>query len=163
MIRCKTCKKQIDCSEEMIYYNGKDSYFCSSTCFTSFLSAEVEKEKRNKLYKQICLIFNIPAMTPKLFTEVKRVCEKEGLTYHNLSLVLHYMYDIKKIPIYGPTLYYVNQYVEEAKRYYANLKEKQNRAKEMIEKNNSTQSKIIKPNYKNNRRNTGLKINLEDL
>ena len=163
MIRCKICRQECN-PDNLIYYNGKDVYFCSEQCFTSFLITEKEQEQRKELYGQICRIFNIREITPKLYSEVKRVKERLNLTYHNLSLVLHYMYDIKQIPIYSPTLFYVEQYVEEAKAYYKDIKLRQDRIMATIQKATTiNKSKIIKPNYKSGKKNTGLKINPEEV
>ena len=103
-MRCVTCKKLIE-GENFIVYNGKGVASCSAACFASFLSAEKEKEDRNYLYKTICRIFYIKEMTGKLYAEVKRTKEEHNLTYKNMAAILHYMYDIKGVKIYSPTLF----------------------------------------------------------
>lgn len=162
MIRCKTCKQPIE-NDKIICYNGKDVYFCEQ-CFTSFLITEKEQEERNFLYKTICRIFGINKMTGKLFAEVKRVMEQENLTYKNLTNVLHYMYDIKKIPVYSPTLYYVPHNIKEAKEYYHSIKEREIKAAEAFKKQAQLSPKVVKPNYNRiNKRASGLKINPNDV
>ena len=160
MLRCKTCRKQ--CSENtVITHNGL--YFCCEECFTSFLIKEKEQEDRNYCYATISRIFGVRPLTPKLFAEVKRTCENEKLTYKNLAAVLHYMYEVKQIPIYSPTLFYVPQYVEEAKEYYKTIQTRIDQAEELIKKDKERNSVVVKPNYKNNKRTLGIKINPEDV
>ena len=162
MPRCKVCNKQ--CAEESMYvYNGLDVYCCSEQCFTSFLDGEKKKEDRNYCYATISRIFGVKPLTPKLLAEVKRTCENENLTYRNLAAVLHYMYDIKHVPIYSPTLYYVPQHKDAAKEYFLSLKQKEKEAEALIKKDKERNSSIVKPNYKTNKRKTGLKINPEDV
>ena len=162
MARCKVCSKQ--CTEETVYsYSGLDVYCCSEQCFTSFLVKEKEKEDRNFCYATISRIFGVKPLTAKLLTEVKRVRENEGLSYKNLAAILHYMYDIKHVPIYSPTLYYVPQHIEAAKEYFLTNKKREEQAAELIKKDKERNSSIVKPNYKTNKRKTGLKINPEDV
>ena len=190
-MRCVTCKKLIE-GENFIVYNGKGVASCSAACFASFLSAEKEKEDRNYLYKTICRIFYIKEMTGKLyaevkrtivedcydkdisfsekrcdcdcpFTEVKRTKEEHNLTYKNMAAILHYMYDIKGVKVYSPTLFYLPQYIDEARDYYFTLHRREEQAAEAIKKNSNLPSRIIKPNYNGKTRKTGLKINPEDV
>ena len=133
MARCKVCGKQ--CTEETVYaYTGLDVYCCSEQCFTSFLVKEKEKEDRNFCYATISRIFGVKPLNGKLLAEVKRVRENEGLTYKNLAAILHYMYDIKHVPIYSPTLYYVPQHIEAAKEYFLANKKREEQAAELIKK-----------------------------
>ena len=157
-MRCETCKKLVD-SQRMIVYNGKNVSFCSQTCYTSFLYLEKEKEDRNFLYKEICRIFGIGKMTDKLYSQVKRLKENEKLTYKNIANILHYMYDIKQMPIYSPTLYYVPEHKDSAKEYYHNLKKRELQAAKAIAaaKEQELPTRTVKPNYKN-KRSSGLKI-----
>ena len=162
MPRCKVCKKQ--CTEESMYvYNGLDVCCCSEQCFTSFLNGKKEEEDRNYCYATISRIFGVKPLTPKLFAEVERTCENEKLSYRNLAADLHYMYDIKHVPIYSPTLYYVPQHKDAAKEYFLSLKQKEKEAAALIKKDKERNSSIVKPNYKTNKRKTGLKINPEDV
>lgn len=161
MLRCKVCKKQ--CAENSMFVYGLDVYCCSEQCFTSFLNGEKEKEDRNFCYSAISRIFGVRPLTPKLFAEVKRLHENEKLSYRNIASVLHYMYEIKHLPIYSPTLYYVPQYIESAKEYFLSLKQKEAQSAALIKKNKERNSSIVKPNYKINKRKTGLKINPEDV
>ena len=161
MLRCKVCKKQ--CAENSMFVYGLDVYCCSEQCFTSFLNGEKEKEDRNFCYSAISRIFGVYPLTAKLLAEVKRTCESENLTYKNLAAILHYMYEIKHLPIYSPTLYYVPQYIESAKEYFLSLKQKEAQSAALIKKNKERNSSIVKPNYKTNKRKTGLKINPEDV
>lgn len=161
MLRCKVCKKQ--CAENNMFVYGLDVYCCSEQCFTSFLNGEKEKEDRNFCYSAISRIFGVRPLTPKLFAEVKRLHENEKLSYRNIASVLHYMYEIKHLPIYSPTLYYVPQYIESAKEYFLSLKQKEAQSAALIKKNKERNSSIVKPNYKINKRKTGLKINPEDV
>ena len=162
MARCKVCGKQ--CTEETVYaYTGLDVYCCSEQCFTSFLVKEKEKEDRNFCYATISRIFGVKPLNGKLLAEVKRVRENEGLTYKNLAAILHYMYDIKHVPIYSPTLYYVPQHIEAAKEYFLANKKREEQAADLIMKDKERNSSIVKPNYKTNKRKTGLKINPEDV
>lgn len=160
MIRCKVCRKQ--CEENtLVAYN--EQHFCGAECFTSFLRKEKEQEDRNFCYAAISRIFGVRPLTPKLFAEVKRTCENEKLTYKNLAAVLHYMYEVKQIPIYSPTLFYVPQYVEEAKEYYQKIALREKQAAALIQKDKERNSVVVKPNYKNNKRTLGIKINPDDV
>ena len=163
MARCRVCKKQ--CTEEgMFVFQGKENvYCCSDQCFTSFLNGEKLKEDRNSCYATISRIFGVRPLSGKLLAEVKRLCETENLTYRNLSLVLHYMYDVKHLPIYSPTLYYVPQHISAAKEYFKEIQQRENKAEALIKKDKERNSSIVKPNYKTNKRKTGLKINPEDV
>ena len=161
-MRCVTCKKLIE-GENFIVYNGKGVASCSAACFASFLSAEKEKEDRNYLYKTICRIFYIKEMTGKLYAEVKRTKEEHNLTYKNMAAILHYMYDIKGVKVYSPTLFYLPQYINEARDYYLTLHRREEQAVEAIKKNSNLPTRIIKPNYNGKTRKTGLKINPEDV
>ena len=161
-MRCVTCKKLIE-GENFIVYNGKGVASCSAACFASFLSTEKEKEDRNYLYKTICRIFYIKEMNGKLYAEVKRTKEEHNLTYKNMAAILHYMYDIKGVKVYSPTLFYLPQYIDEAKEYYLTLHRREEQAAEAIKKNSNLPSRIIKPNYNGKTRKTGLKINPEDV
>lgn len=161
MSRCKVCKKQ--CAENSMFVYGPDVYCCSEQCFTSFLNGEKEKEDRNFCYAAISRIFGLRPLTPKLFAEVKRLRENEKLTYRNIASVLHYMYEIKHLPIYSPTLYYVPQHIEAAREYFLSLKQKEKDAAALIKKDRERNSSIVKPNYKLNQRKIGLKINPEDV
>ena len=163
MARCKVCGKA--CVEDtMMFYSGLDIACCSERCFTSFLNKEKEKEDRNFCYATISRIFGLKPLTPKMFAEVKRTCETENLTYKNLAAILHYMYEIKNLPIYSPTLYYVPQHIDAAKAYYRERKEKELTAAALIKKDKERNVSVVKPNYKvNNKRKTGLKINPEDV
>ena len=164
MAKCKVCKKQ--CVEDsMFVYNGLDVYCCSEECFTSFLCKEKEKESRNLCYATISRIFGVRPLTGKLLAEVKRTCENEGLSYKQLASVLHYMYEVKRIPIFSPTLYYVPKYVDEARDYFAAIavKEKDVQRVAAHDKKLKETSSIVKPNYNLKKRKTGLKINPEDV
>ena len=161
MFRCKVCKKQ--CAEETFVYSGFEAHFCSEQCFTSFLNEEKIKEDRNYCYATVSRIFGVRPLTPKLLTEIKRVCESENLTYRNLASTLHYMYEVKHLPIYSPTLYYVPQHKDAAREYYLSLKRKELEAIALIKKDKERNSSIVKPNYKTNKRKTGLKINPNDV
>lgn len=155
-MKCATCKKIVN-EKEMIVYNGKDVYFCSKTCYTSFLSKEKEKEDRNFLYKEICRIFGIGQMTDKLYAQVKRLKENEKLTYKNISAILHYMYDVQHLTVYSPTLYYVPEYIDKAKQYYQSLKEREQKTIKAIAEMKAMPQKVVRPNY-NGKRNSRLKI-----
>ena len=48
--------------------------------------------------------------------------EKEGLTYKQISSILHYIYDVKKVNPYTESLYLVSNYKDEAKKYYLDIK-----------------------------------------
>lgn len=161
MIRCKVCNKE--CTAENMATYGPDVYCCSYECFTSFLRKEKEQEDRKFCYSTISSIFGVRPLTPKLLAEVKRVCENEHLTYRNLAAVLHYMYEVKHLPIYSPTLYYVPQHIEAAKEYFLTNQRREEKAAELIKKDKERNSSIVKPNYKINKRKTGLKINPEDV
>ena len=137
MPRCKVCSKQ--CAEESMYvYNGLDVYCCSEQCFTSFLDGEKKKEDRKYCYATISRIFGVKPLTPKLLAEVKRTCENENLTY-------------------------VPHHKDAAKEYFLSLKQKEKEAAALIKKDKERNSSIVKPNYKTNKRKTGLKINPEDV
>lgn len=164
MIGCGVCGKA--CSDNTLYcYSGLNKYFCSEACFTSFLKKEKEKEVRNECYATVSRIFNDYPLSQKMLAEIKRVCENCHLSYHQLSCVLHYMYDIKKMPIYNPTLYYVPQNVDEARQYYWDLAEKRQKAAELIEKAKKVEPAKVKivPNRNRQTRRTGLDFNIEDI
>lgn len=155
-MRCATCKKLVN-EKQMIVYSGMGICFCSQACYTSFLSKEKEKEDRNFLYKEICRIFGISKLDEKLFAQVKRLKENEKLTYKNIAAVLHYMYDIQRLTIYSPTLYYVPDYIDKAKQYYQSLKERQAQTVKAIAEMKALPTKTVRPNY-NNKRVSRLKI-----
>lgn len=155
-MRCAMCKKLVD-EKQMIVYNGKDICFCNQTCYTSFLSKEKEKEDHDFLYKEICRIFGINKLDEKLFAQIKRLKEKNGLSYKNITAVLHYMYDIQHLTIYTPTLYYVPDYIDKAKQYYQSLRERQAKTVKAIAEMKTMPTKTVRPNY-NNKRVSRLKI-----
>lgn len=163
MERCIYCKKVIQGAEKIVY-NGLNESFCSLHCFLKHLEKEKERNEYNFLYKTICRIFHLNQVTPKLFAEIKRLKENEHLTYKQISAILHYMYDIKELTIYSPTLYYVTQYIEDSKNYYNTIKLRELQAKKSIEENSKLPTRIIKPNYNyKNKRNNGLKINPDNI
>lgn len=166
MIRCEVCGKNCS-SETLYYYSGLNTYCCSEACFTSFLKKQEEKEVRNECYAIVSRVFNSYPLSAKLLAEIKRMCENYDLSYRQLTCVIHYMYDIKKMPIYSPTLYYVPQNISEARQYYQELAQRKREAAALIEeakKKESEPIKVIIPNYnKKVSRKTGLKVNFEDI
>lgn len=158
MYKCENCKKQFE-DNQGFFYNGRNVQFCSSDCFTSFLSEEKEREARDLLYETICRIFGLASVTKKLYAEVKRLKDEDGIPYKVISATLHYIYDIKKKKIYSPTLYYVPEHVDEARQYYQSIGEKRREAERIksIEDHRKSKVKIAIPNYKV-KRNSGLKI-----
>lgn len=157
-MRCHSCKNAVN-EQTKIYYNGTRKVFCCKECCLKYCFAEKQKAERNALYKTICRVFNLPTISKKLIMEAERL-KNEGVTYKNLSATLHYMYDVKKIWIGSPTLYYVKENLEEARKYYQTLEEKEQqveRIKNMLA-NQPKQNNIIKPTY-NNKRNSRIKIN----
>ena len=75
------------------------------------------------------------------------------------------MYEVRHIPIFSPTLYYVPKYVDEARDYFAAIaaKEKDVQRVAAHDKKLKETSSIVKPNYNLKKRKTGLKINPEDV
>ena len=157
-MRCHSCKKIITDEKMKIYYNGTHKVFCGKDCCIAFLNTEKQKTDRSCLYKTICRVFSLPTISKKLIMEAERL-KNDGITYKNLAAVLHYMYEVKKMWIGSPTLYYVKDNLEEARLYYQNISEKEKqveRVKQMLE-NQPKQVNIIKPNY--NKRKSGIKVN----
>ena len=157
MKSCATCKRMISDQDNKIVYNGIGSEFCSDSCFASFLVAKKKQEDLDALYKTIKRIFNISKVENKIFLQIDQLCKNEGLTYKSINATLHYMYDIEGRPVYSPTLYYVKDYIEPAKKYYQELKEREARAIVDIEKAKPLPTQIVRPNY-NKKRSSGLKI-----
>ena len=165
MVKCEACKKEFR-EEEGFVFNKGDSkiYCCSDECFTSYLTKRKEIEDRKLLYATVGRIFGITTYkSVKIMSEIKHTCEREHLAYKNLASVLHYMYEIKGIPIYSPTLYYVPQYKEEAAEYYREITRRAKQADELIKKDKARNSTVVKPNYNTNKRKTGLKIDPNDV
>jgi hypothetical protein len=57
----------------------------------------------------------------------------------------------------------VPHHKDAAKEYFLSLQEKEKEAAALIKKDKERNSSIVKPNYKTNKRKTGLKINPEDV
>ena len=70
-------------------------------------------------------------------------------------------YDIKKKAIFSPTLYYVPQFITEAKNYYKNIEEQKQMAKEMLTPDTSFGGRQITPNYGS--KDNSLKISIKDV
>ena len=67
------------------------------------------------------------------------------------------MYDIQRITIYTPTLYYVPDYIDKAKQYYQSLRERQAQTVKAIAEMKTMPTKTVRPNY-NSKRASRLKI-----
>ena len=145
-MRCATCKLAVNETRKIVY-SGKNICFCSQTCYASFLSKEKENEDRNFLYKTICRVFGITTMDAKLYAQVKKLKEKDNLSYKNITAILHYMYDIRNMTVYSPTLYYVPEHIEEAKEYYLNLRAREARTAQAIAETKALPTKVVRPNY----------------
>lgn len=151
-MNCKYCKKAVN-EATKLYYSGKKLTFCSEECFQSYLESSKEEMARRKVYKLICDIFSIEQLDGKLLSQLKNI-RKEGLSYNRIAAVLHYMYEIKCIKVTTPTLFYVKDYIEEAKNYYQEIAEKESRAETLKNKQEEQMrhTTIIKPNYSNTKR-----------
>lgn len=159
---CRICKKEIP--PDSGYYYGTSEGCCSSKCFGSFLESQKKQEQRDQLYELIQRIFYTTEIPTKIFIQAERIKKDYNLSDNQLRAVLHYMYDIKKISVYGPTLYYVKDYIDEAREYYNEIKEKNQRANALIEKQKEQViQKVVKPNYKQKKRKNKLAVDLDEV
>ena len=147
--------------DDCIYYAGKNKHFCSADCFEAYLKQQKEIEDNNILQGEIKRIFGLKKLDGRMFQEIKRLHEGYELSYNNIALTLHYIYDIKKKAIFSPTLYYVPQFIAEAKNYYKNIEEQEQMAKEMLTPDTSFGGRQITPNYGS--KDNSLKISIKDV
>lgn len=118
---CKECNKEIKGSN--FYYDDiNNNYYCSKSCYQKLIEKEKEKEDKKVLIDTINRIFRLSQPSVRMFAEIKRFREKEGLTYKQISSILHYIYDVKKVNPYVESLYLVSNYKDEAKKYYLDIK-----------------------------------------
>lgn len=118
---CKECNKEI--RDSNFYYDDiNDNYYCSRKCYQKLIEKEKEKEDKKVLIDTINRIFRLSQPSVRMFAEIKRFKEKEGLTYKQISSILHYIYDVKKVNPYTESLYLVSNYKDEAKKYYLDIK-----------------------------------------
>lgn len=142
---CCICKTKINDIPFFINENEKvNSAVCSAECMDTYLEMKKKKESSSFLFKEICRIFHLTSPTPRMFMEIKRFHEKEGLSDNNIASILHYMYDVKGENPGYQSIYMVPQYIEEAKAYYKNLKQK-----EATKASTAAPTKMreLKPNY----------------
>lgn len=161
-MRCVVCRKECAADSYYYYFSGKDVCCCSEQCFTSFLVSQKKKEEKIFLYETLYRIFGTRNLPTKIYVEVEKLVKNEEYSYKNLTATAHYLYDIKNIPIYSPTLFYIKENFQEAKEYYQKLEEKNQKAEELLSKQESGKGRFILPNY-TKKRKAGLRVNPEDV
>ncbi len=123
--KCYICKKTIaeyPANEGSVYYGGIDLWFCSLMCFDKQLAKQHAKEEKDSVYATLHRVFNYSGQfEDKIHFEIQRTMKDYNLSYKDLNRVLHYMYDIEKIPVYKPTLYYVKDHIYAARKYYQEI------------------------------------------
>lgn len=162
MIVCKECKKVIDESTNYFCLEPTSTYLCSQECRLKYAKKEKEKEDRNKLYRQVGILFHMKFPCPQMLAEIKRFKEKENLSYSNMSATLHYIYDVLGKTPYGTSLYLIPQYADAAKKYYQANKIRNLEALEKLEKEPEI-SRIVIPSYKGKTKTTIKMISPDDV
>lgn len=162
MIVCKECKKVIDESTNYFCLEPTSTYLCSQECRIKYAKKEKEKEDRNKLYRQVGILFHMKFPCPQMLAEIKRFKEKENLSYSNMSATLHYIYDVLGKTPYGTSLYLIPQYADAAKNYYQENKLKNQLALELMEKNEK-KTRIVIPTINVKKTTTIQQINPDDV
>lgn len=161
-MRCVVCKKECVPDKYYSFSGAKDVYCCSEQCFTSFLASRKTQEEKNKFYEMLYRIFGTRNLPTKIYVEVERL-RKEGYGYKKLTATAHYLYDIKQIPIYSPTVFYIKEGLFEAQEYYKAQEAKDEKNKKILAKKKEPAPKRqMIPNYQEKKRN-GLWVNLEDV
>lgn len=143
---CCICGFSIKETPFFINENEKKGHVvCSPKCMEEYIETKKKKEDGSFLFREICRIYHLSEPTPRMFAEMKRLRENEGLSDNNIVSVLHYIYDVKccENPSY-PSMYMVPQYVEEAKQYYMKLKQKELSKKQTAA---PVAMRELKPNY----------------
>lgn len=162
MIVCKECKQSIK-DENYYFLDAINAYLCSDQCRISFAKKEQEKEDKKVLYDTICRIFKVNFPVAQQLADVKRLKEKEGFTYKQMSSILHYVYDVKGFAPYGYSLYQIPSYKEEAKKWYLENEERLKRAREMAAKEPVVIKRVEKVNVSRNKKRGFLQLNPEDV
>lgn len=162
MIVCKECKQTIT-HNNYYYVDMTNEYLCSDKCRLSYAKKEKEKEDKEYLYETIERIFNISYPNVQQMTELKRFREKEGMTYKQISSILHYIYDVKQLAPYGYSLTLVPRYKEEAKAWYLENQRRAHQAQEVAKKTPAIGRRIEKINTTRDKKRGILEINPEDV
>lgn len=162
MIVCKECKQSIK-NENYYFLDAINAYLCSDQCRISFAKKEQEKEDKKVLYDTICRIFKVNFPVAQQLADVKRLKEKEGFTYKQMSSILHYVYDIKDFAPYGYSLYQIPNYKEEAKKWYLENQRRAQQAQEIAKKAPTIGRRIEKTNTTRDKKRGILEINPEDV
>lgn len=156
---CDGCRKVY--LDDCVYYAGKNKHFCSAACFEAYLKKQKDIEDNHRLQGEIKRIFGLKKLDARMYQEISRLHESYNLSYNNIILILHYIYDIKKKYVFSPTLYYVPQFINEAKEYYKSIERQEQMAKEMLAPEQAFSGRQITPNYGS--KDSGLKISLKDV
>lgn len=134
--KCYICRKVIAerpiPDDGSVYYGGIDLWFCSLECFRKYIQKQAEQEAKDSVYATLHRVFNYSGQfETKIHVEIQRTLKDLNLSYFDLNRVLHYMYDIERIPIYKPTLYYVKDHVYAAKKYYKEIEKHEEQMRQM--------------------------------
>ena len=163
MIICKECKKTIQ-HDNYYYVDVAHAYLCCDACRFSYAKKEKEKEDRKFLYDTVCRIFNVGTFpNGQQLAEIKKLKEKENMTYRQIASILHYIYDVKEFTPYGHSLALVTKYQDKAKEYYQENKQRAERAKEIANKQPVEMRRISNTNTSRNKKRGILEINPEDV
>lgn len=158
---CCECKSIIK-HDNYYYIDPIKKYLCSSKCRESYAKKEKEKSDRAFLYEQIERIWNVTFPTGQQLAEIKRYCEKEGMTYRQIASVIHYIYDVCEKRPYGQSLYLVLQEKDAARNWYLENARREAQAKQMANLAPAAARKVV-PKVENKRRGRLQEINPEDV
>lgn len=161
--KCALCQKTITQENPQIYYNGVGAWLCSNECLTAYVKKHKELEDKDAVLATLHRVFDYDGQfESKIFVEIERVRKEHNLTYLQLNKVLHYMYDIQRIPVYRPTLYYVKDHVYAAQKYYQGIDKRQEDMERVRAARQAPRVARCQPTHTNERR-TKLLLDEEDV
>lgn len=163
-MKCEVCKK--DCqADESAHYNGVGIQCCSPACWITYVNSQAKKESKDRLDKLLHTVFNYPQPFDSVFyMQMEKICKEHGLSYGQLQKVIYYMYVIKHVPVYRPTLYYVKDYIQPAQKYYNELETKR-KEYELYQQKKAAKPKPVeppRPRPQAKRRPAGRKLFIEE-
>ena len=152
---CQVCRKGINKLTDE--YIKKSNGYIHKSCVSS------EDLDKKELNDYICEIFHLKAPGPTNSAMIKRFHEKNGYSYKSMYYALKYYFEVKKGSVEKsqnrigilPYIY------DDAKNYYSNLTNVQNKVLVNIEKQLSQEEKVVVIKKAPSRRKKD--INLEDL
>lgn len=130
-------------------------------CESCYKVKEQEDRDRKALYEYVARVFNMDFPDGALRKQIKTFREREGYSYKNIHFTVHYIVEIKKIPLtkaYGIGL--VGNYHQEMIEYYKALNEKKENT--VFQKPRVVTITMKPPVFHNNYREKKL-INMEEL